>query len=291
MRKLYGTGVALVTPFNEDLHVDYKGLKKLLAHTATGVDYYVVMGTTGEAATLDPGEKRSILQFVKENNEAKLPVVYGIGGNNTHEVLEAVKGTDFRGVDAILSVSPYYNKPSQQGIFQHFNAIADTSPVPVILYNVPGRTGSNITADTTLRLAAHKNIIGIKEASGNLEQCMRIARDKPSDFLLISGDDMFTIALYAIGASGVISVLANAYPVIFRKMKEHSSAGNYAKASQELFKLLDINPLMYEESNPVGLKALLEKMGLCSGAVRLPLARASEALVGRISAGIEKNKG
>ena len=291
MKKLYGTGVALVTPFNEDQQVDYKGLKKLLAHTAKGVDYYVIMGTTGEAATLNPAEKRSILQFVKENNSAKLPVVYGIGGNNTHEVLEAIRSTDFRGVDALLSVSPYYNKPSQEGIFQHFNAIADTCPVPVILYNVPGRTGSNITADTTLRLAAHKNIIGIKEASGNLEQCMRIARDKPKDFLLISGDDMFTIALYALGASGVISVLANAYPVIFRKIKEYSSAGNYAKASQELFKLLDINPLMYEESNPVGLKALLEKMALCSGVVRLPLARASEALVRKISAGIEKNKG
>lgn len=291
MKKLYGTGVALVTPFTEDQQVDYKALKKLLAHTAKGVDYYVVMGTTGEAATLNPAEKRSILQFVKENNSAKFPVVYGIGGNNTHEVLEMIKSTDFEGVSAILSVSPYYNKPSQEGIFQHFSAIADACPVPVILYNVPGRTGSNITADTTLRLAAHKNLLGIKEASGNLEQCMRIARDKPKDFLLISGDDMFSIALYAVGASGVISVLANAYPVIFRKIKEYSAAGNYTKASQELFKLLDINPLMYEESNPVGLKAVLEKMGLCSGVVRLPLARASEALVRKISAGIEKNKG
>lgn len=288
MKKLYGTGVALVTPFTEDQQVDYKGLKKLLAHTAKGVDYYVVMGTTGEAATLNPAEKRSILQFVKENNSGKLPVVYGIGGNNTREVLETIKSTDFEGVSAILSVSPYYNKPSQEGIFQHFNAIAGASPVPVILYNVPGRTGSNITADTTLRLAAHENILGIKEASGNLEQCMRIARDKPKDFLLISGDDMFTIALYAVGASGVISVLANAYPLIFRKMKEYSSAGNYGKASQELFKLLDINPLMYEESNPAGLKALLEKMGLCSAVVRLPLARASEALLRKISARIEK---
>jgi 4-hydroxy-tetrahydrodipicolinate synthase len=291
MKKLYGTGVALVTPFDENQEVDFKGLKKLLAHTAKGVDYYVVLGTTGEAATMNSAEKRSVLQFVRENNSAKLPIVYGIGGNNTQEVLQTIKSTDFEGVDAILSVSPYYNKPSQEGIYQHFRAIADTCPVPVILYNVPGRTGSNITADTTLRLATQKNIIGIKEASGNLEQCMRIARDKPKDFLLISGDDMFTVALYAMGGSGVISVLANAYPVIFRKMKEHCSAGNYTKASQEMFKLLDINPLMYEESNPVGLKALLEKMTLCSGVVRLPLVRASEALAKKVSAVIEKNKG
>ena len=279
MDNLYGTGVALVTPFDEDQEVDFKGLEKLLAHTAKGVDYYVVMGTTGEAATLDTNEKKRILKFVKEHNPAKLPIVYGIGGNNTRAVLETIKNTDFEGVKAILSVSPYYNKPPQEGIFQHFTAIADACPVPVILYNVPGRTGSNITADTSLRLALHKNIIGIKEASGNLEQCMRIARDKPKDFLLVSGDDMLTVALYAMGGNGVISVLANAYPVIFRKMKEFSAAGNYAQASQELFKLLDINPLMYEESNPVGLKALLEKMGICAGFVRLPLAPASDALL------------
>ena len=291
MDNLYGTGVALVTPFDEDQEVDFKGLEKLLAHTAKGVDYYVVMGTTGEAATLDTNEKKRILKFVKEHNPAKLPIVYGIGGNNTRAVLETIKNTDFEGVKAILSVSPYYNKPPQEGIFQHFTAIADACPVPVILYNVPGRTGSNITADTSLRLALHKNIIGIKEASGNLEQCMRIARDKPKDFLLVSGDDMLTVALYAMGGNGVISVLANAYPVIFRKMKEFSAAGNYAQASQELFKLLDINPLMYEESNPVGLKALLEKMGICAGFVRLPLAPASDALLKKISAGMEKNKG
>jgi 4-hydroxy-tetrahydrodipicolinate synthase len=291
MEKLYGTGVALVTPFTAELEVDFEGLKKLLNHTSRGVDYYVVMGTTGEAATLLPDERNSILQFVKEHNSKSLPLVYGIGGNNTRQVLDSIAGTDLTGVDALLSVSPYYNKPSQEGIFRHFKAIADACPVPVILYNVPGRTASNITAETTLRLAEHGNIIGIKEASGNLEQCMRIARDKPREFLLISGDDMMTVPLYALGAKGVISVLANAYPVTFRKMKEFAFEGNYGKASQEAFKLLDINPLMYEESNPVGLKALLEEMQICSGYVRLPLAEASEALRRKISVFYQKNKG
>lgn len=291
MKRLYGTGVALVTPFTPNGEVDYKGLKKLLSHTAKGVDYYVVMGTTGESATVSDAEKGSILKFVKENNTAKLPLVYGIGGNHTLHVLDTIRNTDLSGVDALLSVSPYYNKPSQEGIFQHFKVIADTSPVPVVLYNVPGRTSSNLSVETTLRLAAHNNIIGIKEASGNLEQCMRIARDKPKDFMLISGDDLMTVALYALGAKGVISVLANAYPAVFRKMKEFSFAGDFHKASQEAFKLLDIHPLMYEESNPVGLKAILEEMGICSGHVRLPLVRASEALRNKLSALRQKNKG
>lgn len=291
MKRLYGTGVALVTPFTESLEVDFKGLKRLLNHTARGVDYYVVMGTTGEAATLTAEEKKSVLEFVKDNNTKKLPLVYGIGGNNTRQVLDSITSTNFEGVDALLSVSPYYNKPSQEGIFRHFRAIADACPVPVILYNVPGRTASNITAETTLRLAGHPNIKGIKEASGNLEQCMRIVRDKPKDFLLVSGDDMMTVPLYALGAQGVISVLANAYPLIFRKIKEFALEGNYRKASQEAFKLLEINPLMYEESNPVGLKALLEDMKICSGNVRLPLAEASDALRRKILAVNQKNKG
>lgn len=292
MKKLYGTGVALVTPFSERGEVDFTSLRRLLRHTARGVDYYVVMGTTGESATLSADEKAAILDFVRDHNPKKLPVVYGIGGNNTQHVLDAIGQTDFSGVDALLSVSPYYNKPSQEGIFQHFKAIAKASPVPVILYNVPGRTSSNLTADTTLRLAQHPNIGAIKEASGNLEQCMRIAREKPKDFQLISGDDLMSVALYAIGATGVISVLANAYPVIFKKIKEHALAGNYAKARQEIFKILDVNPLMYEEGNPVGLKVLLAQMGICSAAVRLPLARASAGLEKKIIAHHKaKNKG
>jgi 4-hydroxy-tetrahydrodipicolinate synthase len=284
MKKLYGTGVALVTPFDANLQVDYKSLKKLLNHTAKGVDYYVVMGTTGESATVSKEEKKRILQFVKDNNQKGLPIVYGIGGNNTAEVINTLHETDLRGVDAILSVSPYYNKPSQEGIYQHFKAVADSSPKPVILYNVPGRTASNITAETTLRLSEHNNIIGTKEASGNLEQCMKIISQASKDFLLISGDDMLTVPIYAIGGKGVISVLANAYPIIFRKMKESSFAANFSKASQEQFKLLDINGPMYEEGNPVGLKALLSDLNICGEEVRLPLTVASAGLHGRISA-------
>jgi 4-hydroxy-tetrahydrodipicolinate synthase len=284
MKKLYGTGVALITPFTENLEVDYKALKKLLNHTAKGVDYYVVMGTTGESATTSKDEKKRVLQFVKENNTKGLPIVYGIGGNNTAEILDTIEETDFRGIDAILSVSPYYTKPSQEGIYQHFIAIAKASPKPVILYNIPGRTGSNITAETTLRLSEHANIIGTKEASGNIEQCMKISKNAKKDFLLLSGDDMLAVPLYSIGGKGVISVLANAYPTLFKKMKEFAFAGNFSKASQEQFKLIDINGPMYEEGNPVGLKALLSEMGICGKHVRLPLAAASNSLQSRITA-------
>ncbi len=287
MKKLYGTGVALVTPFDSTGDIDYKALKKLLTHTAKGVDYYVVMGTTGESVTVSSAEKQEVLNFVKKNNTAKLPIVYGIGGNNTQAVLDTIRSTDLKGVDAILSVSPYYNKPSQEGIYQHFKAIADASPLPIILYNVPGRTSSNLTAETTLRLSAHKNIIGIKEASGNLEQCMRIAKSMPKDFLLISGDDLLTVPLYAIGGKGVISVLANALPIPFKKMKAFAFAGNYTKASQYQFSLLEINGPMYEESNPVGIKQLLSELGVCGNHVRLPLIPASEGLKKKITKAYE----
>lgn len=283
MKKLIGTGVALVTPFTESLEVDFKALKKLLAFTGRGVDYYVVMGTTGESATCTDEEKASVLEFVKKNNSKKLPIVYGIGGNNTRHVIDEVKATDFTGVDALLSVSPYYNRPSQEGIAQHFEMVAADCPVPVILYNIPARTGSNLTAETTLRLAAHENIIGVKEASGSLEQCMRIARDKPRDFMLISGDDLMTSAIYAIGGSGVISVLANAYPNVFRRIKNLSLAGKHLQAAKEQFGLLDINGPMYEEANPVGIKALLNALNVCGPYVRLPLVTASEALQSKIA--------
>jgi len=288
MKKFYGTGVALVTPFDKKGNIDYKSLKKLLQHTARGADYYVVMGTTGESVTVSSEEKTAVLKFVKANNPKKLSIVFGIGSNNTQNVLDTIKVTDFKGVDAILSVSPYYNKPSQEGIYQHFVAVADASPVPVILYNVPGRTASNLTAETTLRLANHKNIIGVKEASGNLEQCMKISKYMPKDFLLISGDDMLTVPLYSIGGKGVISVLANAFPVIFKKMKKFAFKENYAKASQEQFKLLEINGPMYEEGNPVGVKFVLSEMGICSDMVRLPNVPASEGLRKKIKALMEK---
>jgi 4-hydroxy-tetrahydrodipicolinate synthase len=282
MKKFHGIGVALVTPLTDSLEVDYKGLKRLLNHTAKGCDYYVVMGTTGESPTINDAEKKNILQFVKDNNNKGLPIVFGIGGNSTQEVLHQIEDTHFDGVDALLSVSPYYNKPSQEGLYQHFRAIADACPVPVILYNIPGRTGMNMQAETTLRLAEHPNIIGIKEASGMIEQCMRIARYAPKGFLLISGDDMLTVPLYSIGGQGVISVLANALPTTFRKMKEYATAGNFAKASQEQFRLLNINGPMYEEGNPVGIKYLLSQIGVIGAAVRLPMAPASRALRAKI---------
>lgn len=283
MKKLFGTGVALVTPFDENGRIDFKSLKKLLIHTARGVDYFVVMGTTGESATLSKEEKKSVLKFVLENNPKNLPVVYGIGGNNTQSVLDEIKSTDLNGVTAILSVSPYYNKPSQEGIFQHFKQVAAASPLPIILYNVPGRTGSNITAQTTLRLALLKNIIGIKEASGNLEQCMKIAKEKPKDFLLISGDDLLTLSIYSIGGVGVISVLANALPKVFLQIKENFNSGKLSKSQAAQFKILDINGPMYEEGNPVGVKYLLSLMGVCGGTVRLPLASPSTGLQKKIS--------
>ena len=284
MKKFYGTGVALVTPFDEGLEIDYKSLKKLLNHTAKGVDYYVLMGTTGESTTCSEEEKSEVLDFVKKNNPKNLPIVYGIGGNDTSHVLESIASTDFTGIDALLSVSPYYNKPSQEGICQHFEAIAGKSPVPVILYNIPGRTSSNLSANTTLRLASHSNIIGIKEASGNLEQCMKIAGQMPKDFLLLSGDDMWTGALYAMGGQGVISVLANAFPTAFKKIKENAFKGKHVAAYKELSKMLEINGPMYEEGNPVGVKCLLSLMNLCGPYVRLPLVKASKGLQNKIAA-------
>ncbi len=281
---LNGTGVALVTPFRADLTPDYPGLKQLLSYTARGgVNYYVVIGTTGESPTVTSREKKEILAFVMEHNDARLPVVYGIGGNNTQEVLEAIRVTDFGGVAAILSVSPYYNKPSQRGIYEHYVAIADACPVPVLLYNVPARTQSNLTAETTLRLAEHPNIIGTKESSGDMVQCMHIARHKPESFLLISGDDLLTVPMVSLGACGVISVLANAFPEPFTAMVNEALAGRYASANTYLHQLLDVNPLMYAEGNPVGIKQALHELGMCANHVRLPLAAASEELAREIA--------
>ncbi len=282
MKKLYGTGVALVTPFYESGAIDFASLKKVLNHTSRDVDYFVVMGTTGESVTMSKEEKKEVLAFVLKNNKKKLPIVYGIGGNNTAAVLEEIKNTDVSQVDALLSVSPYYNKPSQEGIIRHFSILADQSPRPIILYNVPGRTASNLSADTILRLARHKNIIGVKEASGNLEQCMKIAKEKPTSFMLISGDDLLTLPIYAIGGVGVISVLANALPFVFNKMKESVLSNNYASAQKELFKLVDMNGPMYEEGNPVGVKQLLHYMGICGPHVRLPLMASSPKLSDKI---------
>ena len=279
MKNLKGSGVAMVTPFNEDKSIDFAALERVVEHVISGgIDYLVVQGTTGETATLTSSEKKEVLAFSIKINQGRLPIVYGIGGNATHKVLEEIKNTDFSGIDAILSVSPYYNKPSQEGIISHYQHIADASPVPVILYNVPGRTMSNMTAETTLALSGHPNIIGMKESSGNLEQCMKIAANKPEDFILISGDDMLGCAVRAIGGEGIISVMANAYPELFRSII-HDSPEDSKKAT---FRLLEMNPLMYEESNPVGIKNLMMHLSLCKDEVRLPLLSASASLSRRI---------
>lgn len=281
--KLKGTGVALVTPFTKELAVDYDALRKLLDFTMDGgVNYLVVNGTTAESVTTTKAEQAEVLRFVKQHVNQRVPLVYGLGGNNTMQLLETLQEVDLSGVSAILSVSPYYNKPSQQGIYQHYVQLANASPVPVILYNVPGRTGSNMAPETTLRLAAHENIIGIKEASGNLEQCMYIAKHKPNDFMLISGDDLLTVPMTAFGAVGVISVLANAFPDRFCKMVALALDGNFKEASELMLNFVDINPLMYEEGNPVGVKVVLERFGVCTAQVRLPLMEATSGLKDRI---------
>lgn len=280
MKKFRGTGVALVTPFHEDGSIDYSGLEKVIEHVIQGgTDYLVVQGTTGESATLTKKEKQAVLKSSIKVTENRVPIVYGIGSNNTQAVLEEIEQTDFTGVSGILSVSPYYNKPAQTGIIAHFEKIADASPVPVILYNVPGRTMSNISAPTCLTLAQHPNIVGVKEASGNMVQCMQIVQKKPSDFLLISGDDIMTSCMKAIGCEGVISVLANAYPDIFKSIIH----GDEETSRKATFRLLEIHPIMYTESNPVGIKNLLHHMGICGDQVRLPLLRASEDLSKKIA--------
>lgn len=280
MKNLKGSGVALITPFHADQSIDFPALERTIFHvTQGGVDYLVVLGTTGESATLTREEKQEVFAFCKKTNNGRLPLVFGIGGNSTQQVIDEINRTDLTDVDAILSVSPYYNKPSQAGIIRHYQAIADASPVPIILYNVPGRTMSNLSAETTLKLSMHPNIIGVKEASGNLEQCMKIAAGKDPDFLLISGDDLMTTALRSVGAEGLISVLGNAYPEIIATI----AAGSMEASKNATFSLLDINPLMYEESNPVGVKALMHRLGICSDVVRLPLVSASAGLTKRIT--------
>lgn len=283
--KLKGTGVALVTPFKENGAIDFNALQKLLEFTyaqGEGVNYWVVMGTTGEVATLNSKEKNQVLEFIKQNNPHNIPIVYGIGGNNTEALKETMDNTDFDLVEAILSVSPYYNKPSQEGIYIHYTSLADYAPRPLILYNVPARTSSNISAETTLRLATHSNIIGIKEASGDLVQCMKIVQNKPQDFLLLSGDDMLAIPMISIGGEGVISVLANAFPSLFAGMIRKAFKQEFSLASRNLYQLLDINPLMYQESNPVGVKEALAQQGVIENYVRLPLLSASEGLKEKI---------
>lgn len=270
---LQGTGVAIVTPFTSTGHVDFFGLAKLIQHLLKGkVDYIVVLGTTGESVTLNQDEKKQVVEFVLQKVNKKIPVVLGLGGNNTQEIIQNITTTDFSGIAAILSVSPYYNKPSQEGIYQHYKAIAAHSPVPLILYNVPGRTSSNLLPETTLRLANDfSNIIGIKEASGNMEQCMRIIQSRRKNFLVISGDDNLTLPLIAAGADGVISVVANVFPKDFSNMVRSALKGDFNVSRKLHYKLMSITDLLFADGNPGGVKIALQQLGICQPYLRLPL--------------------
>ncbi len=292
IKKFRGTGVALVTPFRKDGSIDFKGLGKLVENIIESkVNFLVPLGTTGETATLNKGEKIAVLDYVIEVNNKRLPLMYGLGGNNTQEILNAINETDFSGIDAILSVSPYYNKPSQKGIYQHYKMIASAAPVPVMLYNVPGRTGSNMTAETTLSLAHEvKNIMGVKEASGNLEQMMQIIKNKPKDFLVHAGDDALTLPCVAIGADGVISVAANAFPKEVVELTNLALKGSFDKSKELHYKLIDIFNMLFVEGNPTGIKAALSILNICTDNVRLPLTSMSKANHNKLAALISEYK-
>lgn len=277
---LKGTGVALVTPFDSDLSIDFMALERLLDHVVNseGVDYLVVLGTTGESPTVSWSEKKNILDFVIRNNSKKLPVIFGLGGNNTKDLEEKLEQLDSFAIDAILSASPYYNKPSQEGIFQHYSHLVRHSAFPLILYNVPGRTSSNIEAETTLRLAENSKIIGIKEASGDLMQCAQIASEKPDDFILLSGEDFLTLPILSIGGQGVISVIANYLPVDFSKMVRSALNGDFETARELHLSLLRVFEMLTREGNPASVKAALSSLGILSRRVRLPLVSATDQL-------------
>jgi len=282
--RLSGLGVALVTPFRQDASIDFPALTKLLDHVVEGgVNYLVILGTTGESVTLNQDEKMAVVNFVIEHTDHKLPIIVGIGGNNTHHVIDQIRSFHFDNIDGILSVAPYYNKPTAKGLYEHYRTLAATAPVPIILYNVPGRTGVNITAETTLELAhAFENIIAIKEASGNLNQIIRIAKDKPEDFLIISGDDALTIPIMSVGGAGVISVAANAWPAAFRQITDAALAGNFQKAASVHYCFATMIDLLFADGNPGGIKAVLSEMGLIKNYLRLPLVPVREDVRKRI---------
>jgi 4-hydroxy-tetrahydrodipicolinate synthase len=280
MNKFHGTGVALVTPFKADGSVDFDGLRNLINYLVDGkVEYLVSLGTTGEASTLNKDEKKKIWEFTAEVNNGRLPLVAGIGGNDTYATAKSIKEFNVAGYEAILSASPYYNKPTQEGIYQHYKYLSERSDLPLFLYNVPGRTASNMTSDTTCRLASDfKNIIGMKEASGNFDQFNQIMRDKPKEFLLISGDDPVALPMISIGAVGVISVIGNALPKQLSDMIRLCLQGDYAAALPLHLKLIEFTRLMFAEGNPAGAKAALKHFGVCEDHLRLPLVKVSDAL-------------
>ncbi len=292
MKKFKGTGVAIVTPFKNDSSIDFSALGRVINHVIRGgVNYIVAMGTTGETPTLTKEEKKALVSYVTETIDNRVPLVVGIGGNNTQEIINFIRELDLTGVDGILSVTPYYNKPGQRGIFQHFKAIATCSPLPVIIYNVPGRTCSNITSETCLELAHEcENIVAVKEASGDMAQIMKIIKGKPENFLVISGDDMMTIPIIAAGGSGVVSVLANAYPAECSELVNNALKNNFKTAREIQFRFLESIELLFTEGNPSGIKAFLTVMNLCQNNLRLPLVPVSKTIFSRIQKAAEELK-
>ncbi len=272
-----GAGVALITPFNEDYSVDYKSLENIVEFTlSNGADFLVALGTTSEAPVLTQEEKADVLKTIIKTANHRCPIMLGMGGNNTMSLIDSIKNQDFKGVDGILSVVPYYNKPNQRGMKAHFEAVADNSPVPVVLYNVPGRVGVNLQSSTCVELAKHPNIVAVKEASGNLQQIMEILRDKPDDFDLLSGDDGITQPMMALGAKGVISVAANGYPEMFCKMVTAMLNDDSETALKLHYKMLKMNNLIFADGNPAGIKSLMSSRNLCKNILRLPLVTAND---------------
>jgi 4-hydroxy-tetrahydrodipicolinate synthase len=292
MKKFRGTGVAIITPFKNDTSIDFAALGRVIDHVINGgVNYIVAMGTTGESVTLTKDEKKAIISYAVETINKRVPLVVGIGGNNTQEIINCVRQTNLKGVDGILSVAPYYNKPSQRGLIQHFKAIATCSPIPVILYNVPGRTACNISSDTCLELAHEcDNIVAVKEASGDIGQIMRIIKGKPENFIVISGDDMMTLPVIAAGGSGVISVLANAFPAQTSELVNCAMKSNFKSAREIQFRLMEIIELLFLEGNPSGVKAMMSMMNICQNNLRLPLVPVSRPIYSRIQKAIDEVK-
>lgn len=285
MTKFLGTGVALITPFKTDLSIDHNALATIVNFNIdNGTEYLVICGTTAESVTLTKQEKKDVIATIKKTNKGRLPLVLGIGGHNTAEIIDEIKTTDLSEIDAILSVSPYYTKPTQEGIYQHFKAISEASPKPIILYNVPGRTASNMLPATTIRLANDfKNIIAIKEAGNNVAQYLQLLKNKPDDFFIISGDDDLALGIVLAGGAGVISVLGQAFPKDFSNMIRLGLKGEAKKAYELHFKLMDVTAQIFEENNPAGIKAVFEVLGLAQDTVRLPLVVASKVLKEKIS--------
>jgi len=289
IKKIKGTGVAVITPFKSDLSIDFASMGRIIDHLVSGeVNFIVLLGTTGEAATLNSDEKGALTSFTVEAVNGRVPIVLGMGGNNTSEIVSSVRKLDLDGIDAILSVAPYYNRPCQRGLYQHFRQISMASPVPVILYNIPSRTCSNILPDTCLQLARDcENIIGIKESSGNFENLMKIMRDKPDDFLVLAGNDIEIMPFAATGGAGVVSVLANAFPAECSEMIQHSLKNNFKAARAIQFKFLEMTELLFAEGNPAGIKAIMSSLNLCHNYVRLPLVPVSRSMQGLIIKAIE----